>query len=70
MNDFMFKDKRQCYLAGEKQLKYYGYYTAFNCVDECIANHTFEVCTCVQYYMPREFIKLIDLNDKNKSIKN
>ncbi|CAL8072488.1 unnamed protein product [Orchesella dallaii] len=46
-------EKRKCYLAEEYKLRYYSYYTPSNCVDECIANHTFESCHCIQYYMPR-----------------
>jgi hypothetical protein len=53
------QDKRNCYFEGEYELKYYNYYTSWNCFDECIANLTYEQCNCVRYYMPRKD-KMID----------
>nr|XP_023021680.1 uncharacterized protein LOC111510056 [Leptinotarsa decemlineata] len=46
--------KRECYLQGEKDLKFFQNYTQFNCKLECLANHTLHLCGCVAFYMPRE----------------
>ncbi|XP_059083484.1 pickpocket protein 28-like [Tigriopus californicus] len=45
--------KRQCYLKGERRLKYLNHYTFLNCFMECASNFTFKTCDCVAYYMPR-----------------
>ncbi|CAL8113040.1 unnamed protein product [Orchesella dallaii] len=47
-------NKRNCYFEGEFPLKYYSVYSASNCLDECVANKTYEQCSCVRYYMPRD----------------
>ncbi|CAD0197339.1 unnamed protein product [Chrysodeixis includens] len=43
---------RQCYFSDEKYLKYFKIYTASNCKIECLSNKTFEICKCVEFYMP------------------
>ncbi|EZA54394.1 pickpocket protein 28 isoform X1 [Ooceraea biroi] len=45
--------KRKCYFTAERKLRYYRTYTQRNCVLECEANFTQEMCGCVQYYMPK-----------------
>ncbi|OXA51594.1 Pickpocket protein 28 [Folsomia candida] len=52
-------EKRNCYMDGEFRLNYYNYYTSSNCMDECIANLTYEACNCVRYYMPRDHNRAI-----------
>ncbi|CAG7733824.1 unnamed protein product [Allacma fusca] len=47
-------DKRNCYFPQEHDLTYYNYYTSSNCINECIAEQTFQSCDCVRYYMPRD----------------
>ncbi len=47
------RDKRQCYLRGEKELAYFRDYTFLNCFMECSTNFTFSKCGCVAYFMPR-----------------
>lgn len=39
----------------ELNLKYYNYYTASNCLDECVANLTYNECLCVRFYMPSQW---------------
>lgn len=46
---------RQCYLEGEKKLKYFRSYTRSNCQVECSANYTLRRCGCVHHSMPRRF---------------
>ncbi|XP_065163273.1 pickpocket protein 28-like isoform X2 [Atheta coriaria] len=46
-------DKRQCYFARERHLKFFLVYTEKNCRLECISNYTMERCNCVPYYLPR-----------------
>ncbi|ODN01494.1 Pickpocket protein 28 [Orchesella cincta] len=53
-NTYAMFDKRNCYFEGELPLKYYNVYSASNCLDECVANITYERCSCVRYYMPRD----------------
>lgn len=43
---------RQCYFNGERQLKYYQYYSQHNCEEECLTNYTLKECGCVQFAMP------------------
>jgi len=46
------QSKRLCYFSDEFLLKYYNYYTEINCINECLANVTFDICGCRDYYMP------------------
>ncbi|KAL6445649.1 hypothetical protein ACFW04_000866 [Cataglyphis niger] len=45
--------KRKCFFTAERKLRYYRTYTQRNCILECEANFTQEICDCVQYYMPK-----------------
>ncbi|XP_074108181.1 pickpocket protein 28 [Cotesia typhae] len=45
--------KRKCFFNTERKLKYYRTYTQRNCLLECEANFTQQICNCVQYYMPK-----------------
>ncbi|CAG9863465.1 unnamed protein product [Phyllotreta striolata] len=53
VNDYSL-DKRDCFLQGEKMLKFFKNYTQNNCELECVANLTLSKCGCVAFYMPRE----------------
>jgi acid-sensing ion channel, other len=44
-------DKRNCYFASERHLRFYRTYTQHNCVQECEANYTVSICGCVLFYM-------------------
>ncbi|KAF9411727.1 hypothetical protein HW555_009556 [Spodoptera exigua] len=43
---------RQCYFPDERYLKYFNIYTASNCMIECLSNITYQLCGCVNFYMP------------------
>ncbi|CAL1673516.1 unnamed protein product [Lasius platythorax] len=45
--------KRKCFFTRERKLRYYRTYTQRNCILECEANFTQQMCDCVQYYMPK-----------------
>ncbi|XP_020297428.1 pickpocket protein 28-like [Pseudomyrmex gracilis] len=45
--------KRKCFFSAERKLRYYRTYTQRNCILECEANFTQQMCHCVQYYMPK-----------------
>lgn len=45
--------KRKCYFANERALQFFRHYNRWNCIVECIANHTLEKCGCVRFSMPR-----------------
>ncbi|XP_024889162.1 pickpocket protein 28-like isoform X1 [Temnothorax curvispinosus] len=45
--------KRKCFFTAERKLRYYRTYTQRNCILECEANFTQQLCDCVQYYMPK-----------------
>ncbi|XP_012527253.2 pickpocket protein 28 [Monomorium pharaonis] len=47
------KNKRKCFFTTERKLRYYRTYTQRNCVLECEANFTQQLCHCVQPYMPK-----------------
>ncbi|XP_050514292.1 pickpocket protein 28-like isoform X1 [Diabrotica virgifera virgifera] len=47
-------EKRECYMQGEKDLKFFSNYSQNNCQLECISNYTKLRCGCVAFYMPRE----------------
>uniref|UniRef100_A0A1I8NHK4 Amiloride-sensitive sodium channel n=1 Tax=Musca domestica TaxID=7370 RepID=A0A1I8NHK4_MUSDO len=46
-------DKRQCYMARERQLRFFKVYTENNCELECLTNFTLSQCGCVKFSMPR-----------------
>lgn len=48
--------KRKCFFTSERKLRYYRTYTQRNCALECEANFTQNLCQCVQYYMPSNYI--------------
>ncbi|XP_011645500.1 pickpocket protein 28-like [Pogonomyrmex barbatus] len=45
--------KRKCFFTSERKLRYYRTYTQRNCILECEANFTQQLCECVQHYMPK-----------------
>lgn len=45
---------RNCYVASERQLRFYKQYTVENCRLECLTNMTLYQCGCVKFSMPRE----------------
>ncbi|ODN05518.1 Pickpocket protein 28 [Orchesella cincta] len=47
--------KRGCYLDKDKEaeLPNYKYYSSENCMEECIGQLTYQNCSCVRYFMPR-----------------
>lgn len=49
--------RRQCYFAGERLLRFYKIYTQQNCEIECLANFTLEYCKCVAFHMPRKNLR-------------
>jgi hypothetical protein len=57
INVFLFR--RQCYFAGERQLKFFKIYTKSNCELECMTNLTLRYCNCSAFYMPRKSIGFI-----------
>lgn len=52
LKNFHYED-RQCYLDGEKILRFYKKYSVKNCNVECYANFTFNVCGCVPFDVVR-----------------
>ncbi|XP_031340947.1 pickpocket protein 28-like [Photinus pyralis] len=44
-------ETRKCYFAQEKYLASYKVYTQQNCLDECLANHTWKHCDCIPFYL-------------------
>ena len=51
-------ERRQCYLDGEKKLRFFKVYSRHNCEIECLSNFTAFVCKCVPYYL---------VHDQNKT---
>lgn len=49
-------EKRNCYLNGERNLKYFKKYTKNNCIDECRSEKMFKACDCVPFHMIRKLI--------------
>ncbi|CAL8073009.1 unnamed protein product [Orchesella dallaii] len=47
------RTKRHCYVKGEMKLKHYKFYSAENCLEECIAEFMYQNCSCIRYEMPR-----------------
>lgn len=46
--------QRKCYLANEKPLKFFKFYTRTACHLEFLANYTMKACGCVKFSAPRE----------------
>ncbi|XP_073819616.1 pickpocket protein 28-like [Musca autumnalis] len=46
-------EKRQCYMANERLLRYFKVYSEKNCELECLTNFTLQLCGCVKFSMPR-----------------
>ena len=40
-------EQRVCFIANERQLKFFRHYSFINCFRECVSNHTFAV-SCFQ----------------------
>lgn len=47
-------EKRRCYFANERKLKYFNSYTKAHCDLECLTNFTLKSCGCVKFSMPRK----------------
>lgn len=47
---------RQCYVAGEKVLSSYKYYSQNNCLTECMLNFTIAKCGCTPFYRTCNFV--------------
>ncbi|XP_037032181.1 pickpocket protein 28-like [Bradysia coprophila] len=47
-------NRRQCYFASERKLRFLKVYTQRNCELECLANFTLKACGCVKFSMPRD----------------
>ena len=43
-------EKRQCYLEGERKLRYFKIYSRHNCEMECLSNFTALICECAPFY--------------------
>lgn len=50
-------DKRQCFFNSERQLHFFKFYSKENCELECLSNYTLQMCECVKFSMPREFLR-------------
>lgn len=48
-------EQRNCFMEGEKNLKYFRIYTKVNCEHECISQAVLETCGCVPFYIISEF---------------
>lgn len=46
-------DERQCYMEGERKLKFFKKYSVRNCEMECLSAVTLERCGCVPFYAIR-----------------
>lgn len=45
--------KRNCFKANERKLRFFKSYSKLNCEYECIANYTYKKCGCVGFPLPR-----------------
>lgn len=45
---------RNCFLPGEKKLKYFRIYTKSGCEQECLSKAAFKACKCVPFYLIRK----------------
>ncbi|CAO1405296.1 unnamed protein product [Diamesa serratosioi] len=58
-------EERNCYLNGEKVLKFFKVYSKNNCGQECLSEETLKACGCVQFFMIRDNKTTIcGINDK------
>lgn len=48
-------EQRNCFMAGEKKLKFFKIYTKNNCEHECLSKASLNACGCVPFYMIREY---------------
>lgn len=48
-------EQRNCFIDGEKNLKFFKIYTKANCEHECLSQAVLKTCGCVPFYMIREF---------------
>jgi acid-sensing ion channel, other len=46
-------DERQCYMEGERKLRFFKHYSVRNCEMECLTNRILEKCNCVAFFMMR-----------------
>lgn len=47
-------ENRQCFMKGEKKLKFFRIYTKNNCEHECLSDAMLTTCNCVPFYMIRK----------------
>ncbi|KAL7013324.1 hypothetical protein ACKWTF_015331 [Chironomus riparius] len=58
--------ERNCYLEHEKKLKFFKVYTKTNCEHECMADNVLNRCSCVEFFMIRNFTtRICSANEKN-----
>ncbi|XP_073819625.1 pickpocket protein 28-like [Musca autumnalis] len=57
-------EKRECYMDGERYLRFFKVYSARNCEMECLTNYTLKECGCVKFSMPRSADMPICAEDK------
>jgi hypothetical protein len=50
---------RQCAYSAERYLRFYRTYTQEHCNLECEANFTFDVCSCVPFYLPSTCAQMV-----------
>lgn len=48
--------QRECFFQFERRLRFFKWYSRANCETECLANYTLEVCGCVKFSMPSNFL--------------
>ncbi|XP_055622258.1 pickpocket protein 28-like [Toxorhynchites rutilus septentrionalis] len=48
-------EKRECFFQSERSLRFYKIYNQANCMIECLANQTLEVCGCLTLNFPGEY---------------
>jgi Amiloride-sensitive sodium channel len=53
LTSFKIED-RACFMEDEKYLRFFKTYTVKNCMVECFANHSAEVCGCVPFDVVRD----------------
>ncbi|KAM7342300.1 pickpocket protein 28-like [Cochliomyia hominivorax] len=46
-------EKRHCYFAKERYLRYFKSYSQSNCETECLSNFTINTCGCAKFWMPK-----------------
>ena len=51
---------RQCFMDGERKLKFFKKYSIKKCEMECLSFHTLEKCSCVTFYMIRDSNMFVD----------